>query len=64
MEVIISERETPIGKIVPFPFEKKREEWKMIGPRKPFRELAKKRFNLPKVDLDVVQTLLEERRKR
>lgn len=62
-EIIIADRETPIGKIIPF--EKKGgSDFRLIDPPKGYAGLSTLTFPPCDPPLNVVDLLLEERRKR
>lgn len=63
-QIVISDRETPIVRIVPFSAAPSREEWGPIGPSRKFKALSKLKIGKSSCPVDVVEFLLEERRKR
>lgn len=62
-EVVITDRETPIGKIIPYtsPTEEK---FEIIPPAKGYEGFSKLDFPDMDIDFDPVEILLEDRRKR
>lgn len=58
----VTDRDRPIARIVPVP--KEEPKIKLIPPKRPFREIHKLRFESIDLPFDVVDILLEDRRKR
>ncbi|MBI2343943.1 MAG: type II toxin-antitoxin system prevent-host-death family antitoxin [Deltaproteobacteria bacterium] len=63
-EITIMDRDTPIGRIVPYASAHKDDELKMIPPPNGYAGLAKLSFPDAKISIDPVDILLEDRRKR
>lgn len=63
-EVIITDRDTPVGRLVPLRTGDEAERFEMIPPPRGFEGFA--RFKGPDIEcpIDPVQLLLEDRRKR
>lgn len=62
-EVVISDRDTPVGRIVPFT-RKQKDEWQVIDPPKGYQGLSRLSFSPSKAKISAVETLLKERRSR
>lgn len=61
VEVIIMDRQHPIARITPF---EEKQELRIIPSQKKFSEIKKLSFPKPKVQIDVVALLREDRDKR
>ena len=61
-EITITDRETPIGKIVPYPSEL--EDFQIIDPPHGYGGLSKLNFPDLPTKIDPVEILLQDRRKR
>ncbi|MBI2646562.1 MAG: type II toxin-antitoxin system prevent-host-death family antitoxin [Deltaproteobacteria bacterium] len=60
-QIIVMDREHPIARITPF---EEKEELRIIPAQKKFSEIKKLSFSKPKVQIDVVALLREDRDKR
>ncbi len=64
-EFIITDRDTPIGVVIPFPAREEEEEsFDFIPPAKGFEGLAACSFSFIPTTVDPVELLLEDRRRR
>ena len=63
-EVVITDRETPIGRLIPFDRKGADEDFKLIPPPKGYKGLAKLSFPPCKPFAGAVDELLRDRRKR
>lgn len=61
-EIIIADREHPIGRIIPY--SEVEEKWEMIEPSKGYEGLASLTFKPISSKVNAVEELLAERRKR
>jgi len=62
-EIIISDRDHPIGRLIPHD-KNTEEEWEITPPAKGYEGLAKLKFKPSSAKIDIVEELLAERRKR
>jgi len=63
-EVIITDRETPIGRLVPYESAAREEPFDLIPPEKGWGHLAKMKFTPLSKNYGVVDDLLAQRKKR
>lgn len=63
-EVVITDRDTPIGRLVPYEKQGEEEPFELIEPPNGWGSLAKMKFSPTKYGGDIVDLLLEDRRKR
>jgi len=63
-EIVISDRDTPIGRIIPFEKSNAKDELKMIDPPKGYPGLASLAFSPKSSPVSPVEELLKERRSR
>ena len=61
-EIVISDRETPIGRLIPFGKEESEKNWTIIDPPKGYIGLAQ--LNYPPSSYSAAEELLMERRSR
>ena len=64
VEIVIADRETPIGRLVPFAREKGQESLPLIEPPGGFAGLSKLSFPDIPCSADPVEILLQDRRRR
>ena len=62
-EVVITDRDTPIGRLVPYEKGDEEEPFEMIPPKRGWGRLAKMKFTPVKMDYDIVEDLLADRKK-
>jgi prevent-host-death family protein len=62
-EVVITDRDTPIGRLVPYEKNEENEPFEMIPPKKGWGKLSKMKFTPVKMDYDIVEDLLADRKK-
>lgn len=62
-EVVITDRDTPIGRLVPYEKDNDVEPFEMIEPKNGWGQLAKMKFTPVKMDYDIVEDLLTDRKK-
>lgn len=63
-EVVITDRDTPIGRLVPYEKDSEEEPFELIEPPNGWGDLAKMKFTPTKYEGDIVDLLLEDRKKR
>ena len=63
-EVVITDRDTPIGRLVPYEKDSDEEPFEMIPPKNGWGGLAKMKFTPTKYKGDIVDLLMEDRKKR
>lgn len=63
-EVVITDRDTPIGRLVPFKKGEGEELFEVIPPRNGFEGLSRMTFPATRKPLDIVELLIEDRKKR
>lgn len=62
-EIVISDRETPIGRLVPFTTKESEKDWKLIDPPKGYKGLGQLKYPASPSP-NAVEELLKERRSR
>lgn len=63
-EFVITDRETPIGVVIPFSFHKSEAQLELLEPSKGFEGLARLNFEPISLQCDPLQFLLEDRNRR
>lgn len=63
-EILIKDRDTPIGRLVPYQERKGEEPFEIIPPPGGYEGLAKLSFPPLECPVDIVEFLLEDRRRR
>lgn len=63
-EVVITDRDTPIGRLVPYEEDEADEPFEMVPPPDGFEGLNRITFAPTKIPGDIVDLLLEDRKKR
>ena len=63
-EVVITDRDTPIGRLIPYENDERGEPFELIPPPKGYAGLSKMRFEPTQYPLDIVELLVEDRRRR